>query len=135
MEIGNSYKGSSFLEVREQVFSDPYAQLPLHVVTLASFYQGLTNMLLKATHRALNDPSDIAPYFQKLVHPIGIGLTGTWNITEESPYTGYFSTGSKALIIARCSVLLYKTTRGNDRAFAFTRKLCATTDPANGVRT
>ena len=31
------------------------------------------------------------PYFQKLGHPNGVALTGTWNITEKSPYSGYFS--------------------------------------------
>jgi hypothetical protein len=135
MTVSNSYQGSTFKEVRDQVFSDPYPTLPLHVVTLGSFFHGLKNVLLKATQRALNDPSDIAPYFQKLVHPNGVALAGTWHITEKSPYTGYFSQGSTALIIARCSVLQYKTTRGNTRAFGFAGKVFPTTDPTKRVRT
>jgi hypothetical protein len=135
MTSTDSYRGSTFKEVRDQVFSDPYATLPMHTITLGSFYHGLANMLLRATSRALNDSSDLAPYFQKLVHPNGVALTGTWNITEKSDYTGYFSQGSKALIIVRCSTLLYKTTRGSDRGFAFAGKLFPTMDPNQRVKT
>lgn len=132
---GRDYRGSTFKEVRDQVFSDPYAVLPLHVITLGSFYKGLANLLLRATRRTLDDPADISPYFQKLVHPNGVALTGTWNITEESDYTGYFGRGSQALIIVRCSTLLYKTTRGSFRGFAFAGKIFPTMDPHERVRT
>jgi hypothetical protein len=135
MTSATSYHGSTFREVRDQVFSDPYTTLPMHTITLGSFYHGMANLLLRATRRALTDPSDIAPYFQKLVHPNGVALTGTWNITEQSDYTGYFSPGSKALIIARCSTLLYKTTRGSDRGFAFAGKIFPTMDPDQRVET
>jgi hypothetical protein len=135
MSQASNYQGSTFREVRDQVFSDPYVTLPLHTITLGSFYHGFANMLLRATTRALNDQSDIAPYFQKLVHPNGVALTGTWNVTEGSNYTGYFSPGSRALIIVRCSTLLYKTTRGSYRGFAFAGKIFPTMDPDERVRT
>jgi hypothetical protein len=135
MGATGSYPGSTFKEVRDQVFSDPYPTLPEHVITLSTFYSGLSNLLLRATSRALNDASDLAPHFQKLVHPNGIALTGTWNITEDSPYTGYFRRGATGLIIVRSSVLLYKTKAGSFRGFAFAGKIFPTLDPNQRVRT
>ena len=107
--FGTSYQGSTFKEVRDQVFSDPYTVLPQQRVTFRSFFRGFTNVLFQATQRALDDPSDIIPYHHKLVHPNGCALFGTWNITEKTPYTGYFTQGSKALIAASC--VCCKTTR------------------------
>lgn len=102
---------------------------------MRSFFRGLTNVLAKAALRTLDDPSDIIPYFQKLVHPNGVALAGIWNITEKSPYTGYFSQGSKGLIMVRCSVALSQTTRGHYRGFGFAGKLFPTTDPKKRVKT
>lgn len=131
----DSYPGSTFQEIRDQVFSDPYPSLPEHIITLDTFYKGVANMLFRETQRALNEPVDISPYFQKLVHPLGVALTGTWNMTEPSPYTGYFRQGARGLIIVRCSVLLYKTKVGSDRGFAFAGKIFPTLDPHERVRT
>jgi hypothetical protein len=130
-----SYQGSTFKEVRDQVFSDPYKVLPQQRVTFRSFFSGFRNVLAKAAVRALDDPSDIIPYHRKLVHPNGCALFGTWNITEKSPYTGYFSQGSKALIVVRCSTALSHTTRGHYRGFGFVGKLFPTTDPSVRVKT
>jgi len=130
-----SYQGSTFKEVRDLVFSDPYPVLPQNRVTMLSFFRGLTNVLMKAALSTLDDRTDVKPYFRKLVHPNGIALTGTWNITEETPYTGYFRKGSKGLIIVRCSVALSKTTRGHYRGFGFAGKLFPTTDPLKRVKT
>jgi hypothetical protein len=135
MGSASEYRGSTFQEVRDRVFSDPYGELPMHVITLGSFYRGLSNLLLRATLRTLNEPADLVPYIQKLVHPNGVALAGTWNITEKSDYTGYFSQGSRALIIVRCSTLLYKTTRGSYRGFAFAGKIFPTLDPHKRVKT
>jgi len=135
MTMSSSYQGSTFKEVRDQVFSDPYSVLPQGKVTLRSFFRGLTNVLFKAAVRTLDDPTDIVPYFQKLVHPNGVALAGTWNITEKSPYSGYFSQGSKCLIMVRCSTALSHTTRGHYRGFGFAGKLFATMDPSKRVKT
>lgn len=133
--FGSSYKGSTFKEVRDQVFSDPYKVLPQLRVTFRSFFRGFTNVLLKAAERALDDPSDLRPYHTKMVHPNGCALFGTWNITEKSPYTGYFSQGSKALIAVRCSTALSHTTSGHYRGFGFVGKLFPTTNPLERVKT
>ena len=69
------------------------------------------------------------------MHPNGIALFGTWNITEKTPYTGYFSQGSKGLIVVRCSTALSHTTRGHYRGFGFAGKLFPTMDPSKRVKT
>jgi hypothetical protein len=135
MTTNSSYQGSTFKEVRDQVFSDPYSVLPQQKVRVRSFFQGLRNVLFKAAVRTLDDPTDIVPHFQKLVHPNGVALAGTWNITEKSPYSGYFSQGSKGLIMVRCSTALSHTTRGHYRGFGFAGKIFPTTDPTKRVKT
>jgi hypothetical protein len=123
------YVGSSFNAVWRQVASDPYDALPHAAVTLSSFFDWFENKLLTASRRTLSDRSDLLPRFRKLVHPNGICLAGTWNITAPTPYTGYFRGGSRALFIARASTALTATRRGEYRAFGFAGKLFPTTDP------
>lgn len=129
------YTGSTFREVRDQVFSDPYEILPTYRITLGSFYPGLKNALLRACRRAVTDENDLVPYFQRLVHPLGIALAGTWKIKQDNPYSGYFKNGSKALLIVRASVLLFETEQGKERGFAFAGKLFPTMDPDEKVKT
>jgi hypothetical protein len=132
---GNGFGGSTFREVRDQVFSDPYETLPSYTITLGSLYGGLKNLLLKACRRALTDEHDIVDHFQRLVHPLGVVLTGKWEMTEDSPYTGLLKKGTEGLLIARCSVLLYKTLQGEFRGFAFAGKIFPTMDPDERVLT
>jgi hypothetical protein len=129
------YEGSTFREVRDQVFSDPYDTLPEYKITLGSLYQGVNNALLQASRRALTNKKDLVDHFQRLVHPLGIAMTGTWEITEDNPYTGLFRPGTKALLIARGSTLLDQTLQGQYRGFAFAGKLFPTLDPDERVKT
>jgi hypothetical protein len=122
------YAGSRFQDVWALVRSDPYAVLPSQPVTLASFFDYTENRLLQASRRTLDDASDVLPPFKKLVHPVGICLAGTWTITEDSPYTGYFRKGKTALIIARASDAFGETRRGQPRSFGFAGKLYPTGD-------
>jgi hypothetical protein len=131
----NEYQGSTFREVRDQVFSDPYDVLPTYRITLGSLYGGFRNLLLVACRRALTDEHDIVDHFQRLVHPLGTALTGKWHMTEDSPYTGLFAKGTEGLIVVRCSVLLYKTLQGQYRGFAFAGKIFPTLDPDERVKT
>jgi hypothetical protein len=124
----SAYTGSSFSQVWTQVASDPYPSLPHDAVTLTSFFGFLQNKLLAASRRTLADESDLLPRFQKLVHPNGVCLAGTWNITEPTPWTGAFRQGTQALFIARASTALTATTKGQYRAFGFAGKLFPTTD-------
>jgi hypothetical protein len=122
------YEGSRFGDVWEQVSADPYSVLPQGTVTVKKFFVGLKDQLLENSKRTLSDQSDLLPYFEKLVHPNGICLKGTWNITEPNPYTGAFRQGTQALIIARASTALSNTRAEGNRAFGFAGKIFPTAD-------
>jgi hypothetical protein len=123
------YTGSRFADVWNVVSSDAYAVLPHQRVSVTSFFGWFENKLLNASRRTLSDRSDLLPRFQKLLHPNGICLAGTWRITEETPYTGYFATGSEGLIIARASTALSEVRSDQLRAFGLAGKIFPTTDP------
>jgi hypothetical protein len=67
--------------------------------------------------------------FRRLLHPNGICLTGLWEITEETPWSGYFRKGSRALLVGRYSTCCTETRRGHTRSLALVGKLFPTTDP------
>jgi hypothetical protein len=66
--------------------------------------------------------------FRRLLHPNGVCLTGLWQISEDAGYSGYFSKGSTALVIARYSTCCTETRRGRTRSLALIGKLFPTTD-------
>lgn len=121
--------GSTFSEVWSKVKSDPYSTMPQYKVTYASLFLDGVNMLARSVTRTLNDDADLLPRFQKLVHPIGICFAGNWNITEASPYSGYFAKGSKGLIILRASEAMGNAEVGEYRAFGLAGKLFPTSNP------
>ncbi len=123
------YAGSRYQEVWEVISHDPYAQLPFYRVTVDTFFDWFEDRLLGASRRTLNDQSDVLPPFRKLVHPTGICMAGIWKVTEDSPYTGYFSRGSEGLIILRASTALGETRTGQARVFGLAGKLYPTVDP------
>jgi hypothetical protein len=123
------YTGSRAADVWAQVASDPYSSLPHESVTLGKFFSWTQNKLKDAAIRTISDESDVLPRFDKLVHPNGICLRGTWNITESSQYTGYFEQGRRGVLIARASVALSDTTAGSFRGFGLAGKLYPTSDP------
>jgi hypothetical protein len=122
------YEGTRFADVWTTITSDVYDELPSQRVTFSSFYGWFENRLLDASRRTLNDRADLLPPFQKLLHPNGICLAGTWHIEEETPYTGYFAQGSEGVIIARASTALSEVLRGQPRAFGLAGKLYPTDD-------
>ncbi|MFM8316712.1 MAG: hypothetical protein ACKOA8_20720 [Deltaproteobacteria bacterium] len=122
-------RAATFKEVWSATLEGPYASLPEHPVTNASFFEAGVNVLKKSAERTLNNSSDVLPYFQKWVHPIGICFSGTWTITEKNPYTGYFAKGSQGLIIVRASEALGQPLKGDYRSFGFAGKLFPTLDP------
>ncbi len=124
----DSYQGSRFSEVWGQVNSDPYTALPQEEVKVSKFFSGLKDLLLENSKRTLSDQSDVLPYFEKLVHPNGICLKGTWNITENNPYTGAFKAGTKNKIIVRASTALSNTKADENRAFGIAGKIYPTAD-------
>jgi hypothetical protein len=120
--------------------------LPEHKTTLASLFRPLTlkgltrdigrlfhlqdieqpDLLLDDARRTLESEEDYRVPFQKLVHPIGICFAGTWSITEETVYSGYFATGAKGKIIVRASEAAGRPTLPTDhdfRSFGFAGKI------------
>jgi hypothetical protein len=67
--------------------------------------------------------------FRRIIHPNGICLTGRWEISEQTSYSGYFQKDSRALVIGRYSTSCTETRRGRERSLSMVGKLFPTTDP------
>ncbi len=141
-----AYRGSRYADVRNAVFANPYGgvwagpgRLPRYRVTLGSMLRGFAplggrSLFRKASERAVDSGADLrwgpdGKGFRRLVHPNGICLTGTWNITEQTEYSGYFRRGSQALAIARYSTCCSENRRGHARSLSMVTKLFPTADP------
>lgn len=143
-----AYRGSHFAEVRDAIFANPYqriwggageSSLPCYKVSLSSVLPGLLpfgppNVYRQAAERTIESHADLrfgpdGKGFRRIIHPNGICLTGLWEITAETGYSGYFRQGSRGLVIARYSVCCSETKRGELRSLALTGKLFPTLDP------
>jgi hypothetical protein len=143
-----AYAGSRFREVVDAVFENPYQRvwgrvgeppLPVYPVTLGSVVRGMLRgrngyPFQQAADRAVASHADLRwgpdrRGYRRLLHPNGVCLIGTWRITEETAYSGYFRRGSDALTIARYSTCCSETRRGHTRSLAMVGKLYPTTDP------
>lgn len=142
------YAGSRYADVREACFKNAYylkwgqtgeAPLPTYGVTLGRVLKGFLPggeawRFLQASGRAVDAGSDLRwgpdkRGYRRLLHPNGISLFGTWTIDQETPYTGYFSQGKKALIVGRYSTCCSETRRGYTRSLSLVGKLYPTADP------
>jgi hypothetical protein len=140
------YDGSRYGEVREAIFANPYQKvwggadeppLPNYEVTLSSVLRGLLPfgrlyLLRQAAERTVDSRSDLRwgpdrKGFRRLQHPSGVCLTGLWEITEQTDYSGYFRRGSRALVIGRYSSNVIN--RGQTRSLALVGKLFPTVVP------
>ena len=134
-----AYTGSRFSEVREAVFARPYEQLPTYAVTFGRVVHGLLPFgkdyaFRQASARAIDSHADLrwgpdGRGFRRLVHPNGICLSGRWEITERTEYSGYFKQGSQGLVLGRYSTCCTETRRGHSRSLALVAKLFPTMDP------
>lgn len=139
------YTGSRFSQVRDAVFANPYQEvwggpgeppLPFVAPTFLDMMRGLwkrKHLLTQAASRTVDARRDLRwgpdrAGFRRIVHPFGVVLTGLWEITEDSGYSGYFQKGSKALVIARYSNG-GEVKRGKPRGQGIAGKLFPTTDP------
>jgi hypothetical protein len=147
-DADRAYRGSRFSEVRDALFANPYQKVwgnsgeppwPVYQVTLLSVLRGVLPLGLpyffrQAVERAVDSRADLrwgadSKGFRRLLHPNGICLTGLWEITEETQYSGYFAKDSRALIIGRYSTCCSLTRRGHERSLSLVGKLFPTTDP------
>lgn len=143
-----AYKGSRFSEVRDALFANPYQRvwggkgeppLPNYEVNLRGTLRGILPfgrryLFRQAVERTVDSHADLrwgadGKGFRRLLHPNGVCLTGLWEITEETEYSGYFLKGSRALIIGRYSTCCTETRRGHTRSLSLVGKLFPTTDP------
>jgi hypothetical protein len=142
------YHGSRFAEVRDAIFANPYQKpwggsgsprLPRYQVTLGSVLRGLLSfgkgyVFRQAVERTVDSHADLrwgaeGKGFRRLLHPNGVCLTGLWEITEPTEYSGHFASASQGLLIARYSSCCTETRRGRTRSLAMAGKLYPTTDP------
>jgi len=151
-DTDRAYSGSRFREVRDAVFSEPYPgiwesdeRMPMYQVTLKSLLTGVLSFgnykFRQAVARAVDSHADLRwgpdrRGFRRMLHPNGVCLSGIWEITEPTPYSGYFAEGSRGLVIGRYSTCC-ETRRGRSRSLALIGKLFPTTDPdhADPLRT
>jgi len=126
-----TYVGARVSDVWTEIKSNPYKTLPQEKVSVSKFFSWGVNLLERSAKRTIADESDVLPRFDKLVHPNGICLKGTWNMTEPSRYTGYFAQGKQGVVIARSSTALSGTTRSSYRGFGMAVKIFPTNNPAH----
>lgn len=135
-----AYRGSLFSAVRDALFANPYQSvwggageqpLPTYESTLADVLGGTFRQVAE---RTVDSQADLrwgsdGKGCRRLIHPNGVCLTGRWEITEDSGYSGYFRKGSQALAVGRYSTCCTETRRGNTRSLALVGKLFPTIDP------
>jgi hypothetical protein len=146
-EEDRRYAGSRFRDVVDALFANPYQAvwgrageppLPVQDVTIRSVFGGLlahgrNNRFERASARALDSGADLrwgpdGKGFARLLHPNGVCLTGRWQVTADTPYSGYFARGRTALVVARYSSGAGGPLRGNIRSLAMVGKLFPTVD-------
>jgi hypothetical protein len=146
----HGYSGSRFADVVDALLANPYQRvwgapgeppLPMYEVTLRSVVGGIASFGIpkqfqRDSERALDSGADLRwgadrKGFRRLVHPNGVCLIGQWRIDEDTQYSGYFSKGSTALVIARYSTCCTETRRGHTRSLSMVGKLFPTTDPTH----
>jgi len=141
-----AYKGSRYSEVRKALYANPYrggtsgqapGPLPMFRSTIRNAWRGTfhgPSFLKQASARTIDTKSDLrwgtdGKGFRRILAPNGICVLGTWEITAENPYTGYFQKGAKGLTIGRISSDGNETTRGQRRSISLGMKIYPTTDP------
>ena len=142
-----AYRGSRYAEVREALYANPYREgrsgevpgpLPLFKSTIRNAWSGALpfggpDHFKQASARSIDSKADLrwgpdGKGFRRMLSPNGICVLGTWEITVENPYTGYFKNGSKGLFIGRYSSDGYETRRDQRRSLSLVGKIYPTED-------
>jgi hypothetical protein len=95
---------------------------------------GGENKFRQASARSIDSRADLrwgpdGKGWRRIIAPNGICVLGTWEITKDNPYTGYFANGSRGLIIGRVSSDGNETMRGQRRSISLGMKIYPTMDP------
>lgn len=141
------YRGSRFTDIKSALFANPYQRvwgapgepaLPTYQTTNRSVWAGSLpggkpGQFDLACMRTLDFGADLrwgedGKGYRRLFRPEGVCATGLWEITEDSPYSGYFERGSKGLVVVRLSGVAQKTLRGIRHSYGAALKLYPTTD-------
>jgi hypothetical protein len=124
-----SAEGSRFEDVWSALRGDAYHELPESRIRFRDVARLDTlRRIYASARRTLSSRADMLPYFDKLVHPVGICLRGVWRISEPTAYSGYFAQGKEALIIARASDNMGETRPQRLRFLGLAGKLYPTVD-------
>jgi len=143
-----AYKGSRYSEVRDALYVNPYrggtsgqepGPLPMFRSTIRNAWRGTLHgvkYLQQASARTIDMRSDLRwgkdrKGYRRILAPNGICVLGTWEITAENPYSGYFQKGKKGLTIGRFSSDGNETRRGQRRSISLGMKIYPTTDPGH----
>lgn len=141
-----AYRGSRYAEVRQALYANPYrggiagqepGPLPMFRSTIRNAWRGLLsgeNKFRQASARSIDSRADLrwgpdGKGWRRIIAPNGICVLGTWEITVDNPYTGYFRKGSKGLAIGRISSDGNETKRGQRRSISLGLKIYPTLDP------
>jgi hypothetical protein len=141
-----AYRGSRYAEVRKALYANPYrggvagqepGPLPMFKSTIRNAWRGLLsgeNKFRQASARSVDSRADLrwgadGKGWRRIIAPNGICVLGTWEITEDNPYTGYFRKGSRGLTIGRFSSDGNETKRGQRRSISLGMKIYPTMDP------
>ncbi len=109
--------------------------MPQYPVNFRSLGGLLASPLSVRSKKTLVDKTDYYDRLDKLVHANGICVSGRWNITENTPFTGLYSSHAAGLFVGRISVALQETTNAGNRGFGFAGKIFPTLDPNTVVPT
>ena len=105
-----AYRGSRYADVRKALYANPYrggvagqepGPLPMFKSTIRNAWRGLLsgeNYFRQASARSVDSRADLrwgadGKGWRRIIAPNGICVLGTWEITEDNPYTGYFRKG------------------------------------------
>ena len=141
-----SYQGSRYADVRQALYLNPYrggtsgqapGPLPMFRSTIRNAWRGTLHghkFLKEASARTVDTRSDLrwgtdGKGFRRILAPNGICVLGTWEITADNPYTGYFQKGARGLTIGRISSDGNETRRGQRRSISLGMKIYPTMDP------
>jgi len=102
-----AYRGSRYADVRKAIYANPYrggtsgqqpGPLPMFKSTIRNAWRGTLfgeNKFRQASARAVDSRADLrwgtdGKGWRRIIAPNGICVLGNWEITEDSPYTGYY---------------------------------------------